>query len=110
MKIELIKPYTIGKKTFKEGDQIIVLNALGKKLIRNKFAIAKDFISLQEIEAEKISVDLAQEIIENLPMNAAKRKKEIPKISNRVVLEYLLSDARITVRKAASKRIEQIGF
>lgn len=108
MKIELIKPYKTGLKTFKEGDQLIVLNTLGKKLIREKFAIAKDFISLQEIEAAKISKEMAEEIIEELPMNAKKRVKEISKISNVIVLEYLLSDTRSTVRKAASLRIEQI--
>lgn len=109
MKIKLIKPCKIGQKKYSKGSEIIVLNALGKNLIRKKFAISKEFISLQEKEAEKISVLSAQEIIENLPTNAKKLKREIPKISNKIVLEFLSSDSRITVREAIAKRIEQIG-
>lgn len=108
MKIELLKPCKIGTKTFEEGDQIIVINSLGKKLIREKFAIAKDFISLQEIEADKISIERAEEIIEELPRTAKKRIKEIPKISNKIVLEFLLTDPRSTVREAVLRRIEEI--
>lgn len=108
MKIEIIKSCKIGEKTFKKGDQIIVLNNLGKKLIQNKFAVTKDFISLQEIEAAKISRELAEEILEELPTNARRRITEIRKISNKVVLDFLLSDSRTTVRKAASRRIEEI--
>lgn len=108
MKIKLLRPYKIGLKTHKKGTQIIVLKPLGKKLIRNKFAIAKDFISLQEIEADKISVSTAQEIIEDLPANAIKRIKRIPEISNKIVLEFLLGDSRVTVRKSALKRLEDL--
>ncbi|MGR3220736.1 MAG: hypothetical protein ACUZ8H_13105 [Candidatus Anammoxibacter sp.] len=109
MKIELKKSYKIGAKTFKKGTELIVINSLAKKLIQKDIAFTKDFISLQEIEAAKISKEKAIETIEELPDNAKKRVSEIPKISNVIVLEYLLGDTRSTVREAASKRIEEIG-
>lgn len=108
MKIIIQKSCKIGAKTFKKDAEIIVTNDLGKKLIKNKFAVTKDFVSLQEIEASKISREKATEIIEELPMNAKKRVSEVPKISNVLVLEYLLGDTRSTVRDAASKRIEEL--
>lgn len=110
MKIELIKPYKIGNKTLNPGAELIVLDGLGKKLIRKKLAIEKKFISLQEIEADKISVSRAQEIIEDLPLNATKRIKRILEISNKIVLEFLLGDPRVTVRNAATQRLENLGL
>lgn len=110
MKIELIKPYKIGNKTLNPGAELIVLDRLGKNLIKKKVAIKKNFISLQEIEANKVSVSMAQEIIEDLPLNAAKRIKRIPEITNKIVLEFLLGDPRVTVRNAATQRLENLGL
>lgn|SRR3990167_168218 len=108
MKIELLKPYKIGAKTYKAGTEIIVTNDLGKNLIQKKFAIVKEFISLQEFLSVKTSSDKAKELIENLPTDYKELLKEIKLITNIPVLEYLTGDSRVKIRQAALKRIDNL--
>ena len=108
MKIQLTQACNIGGNLYKKDTKIIVDNNTAKRLIRKKFAVSKEFITLHEIEAAKESKIKAQEILEKLPTKAKDIIKATREISNRIVLDHLLSHPKITVRKAAFKRLEQM--
>lgn len=110
MKIKLLENTKIGGRPYKMGAQLEVDRSTGKKLIGRKIAMAKDFVTLTEIQAEKVSEKKAEEIIEELPINAKKRIELIKNLVNIPILEYLINDIRITVRNAAIKRLEQLNY
>jgi len=108
MKIKLLGNTKIGGRAYKMGAQLEVDRPTGKSLIGRKVAMEQDFVTITEQMAEKVSVKKAEEILEDLPTNAKKLIKTIKSLVNIPILELLLNDARISVRNAASIRLEQL--
>jgi len=104
MKIKLTKKW--GK--YPKDTDLQVDRQTGKEIIAKGFAIEKDFVTLQEKIAVKEGYDKAVERIEKMPERAQDLVGIFPTISNTVLLQEYLEDTRITVSKAAAKRISEL--
>jgi len=108
MKIKLLKNTKIGQYSYSVGAELEVDRPTGMALVRKKIAMSEEFVTLTEKVAEKVSKIKVEEISENLPTNAKKLVKTIKMLVNIPTLELLLNDARISVRDAASTRLEEL--
>ena len=109
MKIELIEDCTVSNVQQKKGQKLQVQPDLGQRLIDEKKAKSTEYETYREKEAEKVSETNIVDILEELPDDARSLARKCKTLVNIHVLEFLATDSRVTVRKAAIKRLDEIN-
>lgn len=108
MKIKIKVAHKLGPLSLEVGDNIIVTNDVGRDLIGQGIAVSKEFVSLDDKIAEKVSKEKADQLREELPRKAVDQVKFIKTISNQVFLTELTGSELKSVRTAALRRLEEI--
>lgn len=108
MKIKLLKNHTFGQLKLKKGQELEVLDEVGRDLIGKGKAEASDHVTVSEIHIESKIEDEAEEEFIALPTDYNARAIALQTCSNMIVLEKCLEDTRKTVSLAAEKRIKQL--
>lgn len=109
MKIKLLKPHKFGQVKMAKGQELEVLNEVGRDLIKKKKAEASDHITISEVHVETKKEDDEEEEFMALPTDYITRAIALQTCDNMIVLEKCLEDTRKTVSLAAEKRIAQLN-
>ena len=109
MEIRLLKDITMGRHSFKAGNEIIVADWKGKEMIEDGAAEESSGISAQNFVKQVAASESAQAVLSELPDDANGRIEAIETISNSKALEMLIKyDKRKTVIEAAQARLSEL--
>jgi len=109
MKIEITKECKVAGKTFAPGSQLVVLNEVGRSLVRQGKAISSEFETVSEsVALNKLENDFEEELINLLSLPRITLIKRIEHLQDIELLKEIANDKRKSVRDAAINQLEKM--
>lgn len=109
MKVTFLKTHKMGSNSFKKGDKALIITSIAEELIEEGVCEENKSVTLRDSIVAQSAENMAQAIIDNLPDHAKDIVKIMPTITNKIVLEHLATDDRVTVSDAATAQLEELN-